>query len=62
MTSDAQCAVLDALEVDDAQEAVLFARRVRHLAELVALARLEERASGVEQFIELELAGTLRWG
>ena len=62
LTSDAQCAVLDALEVDAAQEAVLFARRARHLAELVALARLEEGASGVEQFIELELAGTLRWG
>ena len=62
LTSDAQCAVLDALEVDAAQEAMLFARRVRHLAELVDLARLEEGASGVEQFIELELAGTLRWG
>lgn len=62
LTSDAQCAAFDALEVDAAQEAVLFARRCRHLAELVQLARLEEGASGVEQFIELELAGTLRWG
>ena len=54
--------LLDAVAADLAQEAVLFARRMGHLAQLLALAAAEFGASGVEQFVVLELAGTCRSG
>ena len=62
LTSQAQVALLDAVAADLAQEAVLFARRMGHLAQLLALAAAEFGASGVEQFVVLELAGTCRSG
>ena len=59
LLADAQRCVLDALAGDEAEEARLFACRVRHLA---AAAELFERGAGVEHFLTIELAGTCRIG
>lgn len=59
-TAARQNELLDQLAADNAAQARDFAARVRRLAELAAIA--EDDASGVEQFVEMELAGTVRKG
>ena len=54
---DAARAVLAAVAVDEADQARLYARRMRHRAELDRLL-----TTGPEQFAVIELAGTARIG
>lgn len=57
-----QIELLDQLAADNASQAREFAVRVRRLAELADLADQVEIALDIEQFIDVELAGTLRKG
>jgi hypothetical protein len=61
-TAARQNELLDALALDEATTAQQFARRLRTLAELVELAEKEEAATGFEQFVGMEVAGTTRRG
>lgn len=62
LTANRQNELLDELARDEAVTAQQFATRIHRLSELAELADKEQAATGFEQFVGMEVAGTTRRG